>query len=194
MRWPSAESLWRPAGAALPPLVRTPRRPPRPVGRSGASPIMLAAAVLLLGLGGLLAYLLLPEETVVLYPIGRPIDEALEIRADPALPDVDPARARVPARIGYVVVDVVEQAQTLGRLPAPDARAVGSVTFANRQGGAATVPAGTFLLTASGARFATQAEATLDAAAGSTARVGVQAIEPGEPGNVGRLEINRIVG
>src|SRR5438045_3629171 len=128
MRWPSAESLWRPAGAALPPLARPLRRLPRPGERTGASPILLAAAVLLVGLGGLLAYILMPEETVVLYPVGRPVDDALEIRADPALPAVDPARARVPARIGYVVVEVVEQAQTLGRLPAPDARAVGSVT------------------------------------------------------------------
>jgi hypothetical protein len=88
----------------------------------------------------------------------------------------------------------VEQATTLGRLADPSARAVGTVTFANRQGGSIAIPTGTILATPSGVRFATNADAALDGQPGTVARVPVSAIDPGDRGNVARLEISRVVG
>jgi hypothetical protein len=155
------------------------------------------AAALGLGALGLLvlliaAYVLLPRAVVVLHPRTQPLGTTVELRVDPAASTGD--AGRVPARVGVVVVEVAEELATEGRRPAPDARAIGSVTLVNRQGGLAVVPAGTTVMTPSGARFSTLAEASLDAAAGSTARAAVRALEPGESGNVARLEISRILG
>jgi Baseplate J-like protein len=183
-----------PATGAVEPVARPSRRLPRAAATPAPLPLVVAAGVMLVGLAGVLAYALIPQATVVMYPLGRPVAETFELRADPSLRAVDTAGARVPARVGYVVVEVVEQAQTLGRLAAPDARAHGSITFANRVGGPVVAPAGTIILTPSGARFVTQGETAVDGPTGSTARAGIEALEPGERGNVGRLEINRIVG
>lgn len=154
------------------------------------SPLLLGAIVLLLGLAGVLVYALVPQATVVLHPMAEPVTGQVEVRADPSIVAVDVATARVPARVSYVVVDVVEQAITRGRLPSAEAKALGSVTFANRHGQAITVPADTIVMTPSGVRFRT----TSDAAVEQTARAAVEALEPGERGNVARLEIARVVG
>ena len=155
-----------------------------------------AAALGLAGLGLLVlllaAYLFIPRAVVVLHPRTQPLAASVELHIDPDAKSVD--AGRVPARVVVSVIEVAEEVPTEGRRPAPDARATGTVTLVNRQGGATTVPSGTVVMTPSGARFATTAEASLDAAAAATARVGVQAIEPGESGNVARLEISRILG
>lgn len=160
----------------------------------GASPRVAAGGVLLCGVLLLAAYLYVPKTTVVLYPPTQPIAETIEVRADPAALVVDVSGRRIPARVGYVVTDVVEQAVTQGRLPDPNARAVGTVTLANRLGGAVTAPAGTMLVTASGVRFTTTADAVFDGTVGQIVRVPVQASDPGPNGNVGRLEIGRVLG
>lgn len=157
-------------------------------------PLAIAAAVAALGVAVLLVYIYLPKATVVLYPRTQPIEDAVDLRADPAAIAVDVRGHRVPARVGYVVVDVFEQTTTLGRLPDPNARAAGTLTLANRSVEAVSVPAGSLVMSASGVRFTTTADVTLDAAVGSLARVAIRALQPGETGNLGRLEVNRIVG
>jgi hypothetical protein len=154
------------------------------------------AALALGGLGFvvllLAAYLLVPRAVVVLHPRTQQLSTTVELHVDP---DARAGSAgRVPARVVVAVIEVAEELPTEGRRPAQDARALGTVTLVNRQGGATTVPAGTQVMTASGARFATTGEATLEAATDSTARVAVQAVQPGEVGNVARLEISRILG
>src|SRR5687768_3471881 len=94
--------------------------------RQGFRPGVAAACVVALGVAALLTYLFLPKATVVLHPPTQVIEESLELRADPAALVVDPRGRRVPGRVGYVVVDVSEQATTLGRLPDPTARALGT--------------------------------------------------------------------
>lgn len=187
---PRAYRRWlnqRRARAGLPALLRFARG-------SRPSPPLVALAVAVLSVATLLAVALLPQATVVLYPPTRVVSGAVEIRVDPALSVLDVAGQRAPARVSYVVVDVNEQGLTRGRLPAADAKAVGTVTFANRQGGPAQVPAGTIVTTLSGVRFLTTADLTLGEAVGATGRVGVEAVPAGEPGNVERLEVTRIVG
>jgi hypothetical protein len=152
------------------------------------------AAVATFGLVVLLLYTFVPKTTVVLYPASVLLEDSLELRADPGAIAVDVRGRRVPARVGYVVVDVVEQASTRGRMPDPSARATGSLTFVNRLGGAITLPSGTLVSAASGVKFTTTADAALADAAGSSGRVPIQAVEAGERGNLGRLEINRLVG
>ncbi|HUF26578.1 MAG TPA: baseplate J/gp47 family protein [Gemmatimonadaceae bacterium] len=143
---------------------------------------------------GLAAYLFVPRMTVILRPATESLSGTVEIVADPAASAVDVARARIPARVGFVVVEVNEPGLVQGRAEVPDAHAEGTATFSNRMGGVATIPAGTVVTTPSGARFATRTEAAIEAAAGSTVRVPIRALEPGEAGNVARLAINRIVG
>jgi hypothetical protein len=160
----------------------------------GASARAVVGGVLLCGALLLAAYLYVPKTTVILYPPTQPVAETLEVRADPAALAVDVSGRRIPARVGYVVTDVVEQSVTLGRLPDPNARAVGTVTVANRLGGAVTAPAGTMLATASGVRFTTTVDAVFDGTVGQIIRVPVQASDPGPTGNVARLEIGRVLG
>src|SRR2546426_329070 len=104
------------ASATVPALARPSRRLPRPAATAAPAPILLAAAILLAGLGGLLAYALIPQATVVLYPIGQPVAETLEIRADPSLAAGDPARARGPARVGRLAAQlaVLNEEPTVG--------------------------------------------------------------------------------
>ncbi|HEY3081699.1 MAG TPA: baseplate J/gp47 family protein [Chloroflexota bacterium] len=149
--------------------------------------VLLAIGLVLIGL-----YLFVPRAVVVLHPRTQLLVTTVELRIDPAVtPGTSPA---VPARTAVTVVEVSEEVPVEGRRPAPDARAVGTITLVNRAGGEATVPIGTVVMTPSGARFQTTAEATLGPDAGSTARVGVQALDPGEIGNVARLEISRVLG
>src|SRR5262245_34239593 len=150
--------------------------------------------VLVLGLALLLAYLFFPKATVVLQPPTQAIEETLELRADPAALAVDVRGKRVPARVGYVVEDLLEQVVTQGRTADPAARAIGTVTLTSRLGGAASVPAGTLVSTASGVKFTTGADAQIEASAGATARVPIQALEAGASGNVGRLEVSQVIG
>src|SRR5687768_15277339 len=136
-----------------------------------------AAALGLAGLGLLIlllaAYLFVPRAVVVLHPKTQPLAATVELHVDPDAKSVEPGR--VPARVVVSVIEVSEEIPTEGRRPAPGARAIGTVTLVNRQGGATTVPAGTLVMTPSGARFATTAESVLDAATASTTRVPVQA-------------------
>ena len=162
--------------------------------RPRRSPLAITACVAAFGLVVLLLYLYVPKATVVLYPQTTVLEDTIEVRADPGAIAVDPRGRRVPARVGYVVVDVLEQATTRGRLADPNARAIGSLTLVNRLGGSATVPSGSLVVSASGVKFTTTADATLGETSGSTTRVGIQAAEPGDRGNVGRLEINRLIG
>jgi hypothetical protein len=186
---PLAEGERTPAG-------RLPRRGAARLPRAtlAPQPLLIAAFVLVLGLAAALGFAMVPQATIVLHPLAQPVSGTVQVRADPAIRSVDVSGRRVPARVSYVVVDVVEQALTRGRLPSPSARAVGSVTLANRAGGPVAVPAETIVMTPSGQRFRTTAEASLEAAAGSTARVPIEALEAGDRGNVARLEIGRLVG
>jgi hypothetical protein len=167
----------------------------RETTRRGAAAQRAAALglVLLASLLALLAlYLLVPRAVVVLHPRTQVLSTTVELRIDPS---GEPGGVgRVPARSGVTVVEVSGDVPVEGRRPAPDVRATGTITLVNRAGGEAAVPAGTVVMTPSGARFATTAEAALGSAAGSTARVAVQALEPGETGNVARLEISRVLG
>src|SRR5579884_1257451 len=172
--------------------VGFPRRRIYPAG--GASPRAVVGGVLFGGVLLLLAYLFVPKTTVVLYPPTQSIDETLQVRADPAALVVDVGARRVPARVGYVVDEVVEQEVTQGRLVDPSARAVGTVTLVNRLGGPVTIPTGTMLMTASGVRFTLGADVAFDGTTGQVAHASVQAFDAGPNGNVGRLEISRIVG
>jgi hypothetical protein len=155
-----------------------------------------AAARALGGLGIMVvllaAYIFVPRAVVVLHPRTQQLTTAVEVHVDPDARAGSPGR--VPARVVVTVIEVAEEIPTEGRRPDPAARAIGTVTLVNRQGGATTVPAGAIVMTPSGARFATTDDATLDAATISAARVAIQALEPGEVGNVARLEISRILG
>jgi hypothetical protein len=187
---PRAYRRWlaqRGATAGLPNLLRFARRP----RFSAVGVALLVAAV---GIAVVVGVALMPQVAVVLYPRTQIVSGSVEVRADPSASALDVSSRRAPARVSYVVVDVNEQGLTRGRLPSPEAQAVGTVTFANRQGGPAQIPTGTTVVTLSGVRFLTTADVTLGETAGSTARVAVQAVQAGETGNVDRLEINRVVG
>ena len=159
-------------------------------GTQRAAALGLVALAVAVGLVAL--YMLVPRAVVVLHPRTLELSTTVDVRIDPSATDA--SDRRVTARRGVTVVEVNGEVPVEGRRPAPEARAVGTVTLVNRAGGEVAVPAGTVVMTPSGARFATGAEATLGAAAGATTRVAVAALEPGEVGNVARLEISRVLG
>jgi hypothetical protein len=188
------------------PLVGPPRPPIRPALAIGIG----LAVVLLVAVGGLLALEVLPSATVVLAPRAepiRPINLAVEARTDVTV--VDAANLRIPAqRIEFDLAATYTVTATGEKIV--ETKATGNVTFSNLDtGGGVFIPAGTVLQTKGRDKteFATLADVTLPQATyvfetdppgfelvPSTGSVGIEAVEPGEAGNVGNNTITEVQG
>lgn len=160
--------------------------------------IVLAALVLVVLVGGVGAYVLLPSATVVVTPQVEdlaPLD--ITVVADPNVTQPDAASLVVPAAV--VSIDV----STSDTFAATDKRieesaAAGTVRFSNLDFlRTNTIPGGSIVSTNAGVRFKTNATITVPRAdlVGLTVfpgrrNVGVTAVEPGTAGNV---EPNTIV-
>lgn len=154
--------------------------------RSGVAVVAVAA---LLG-----AAVIGPRTLVVLYPESIPVHGEVILAPDTGLEPGQAVPGRLPIRTVVGVMEINERVPTSGHRLQPDVRAQGTVTFINRTDSAVIVPAQTELLTPSGARFRTSEVVTVPGPRTSTARASVVARDPGEIGNVGRLEIDRVVG
>ncbi len=160
---------------------------------------LVALLVLLALLGGLafgLIYLVLPSATVVLVPATQPVMVEMEIVAVPGLAEIDYGAGRIPARSVVVELQGAAETTTTDRRDIPDARASGSVVFANKTTEAVIIPKDTIVRTGAGTpvRFYTVTDVELPAERGAHARVNIIAVEPGPAGNVGRATINQVEG
>jgi hypothetical protein len=184
--------------------------PPRPPIRTGLAAGIGLAVVLLVAVGGLLAMELLPSATIVLAPRAepiRPLNLAAEARTD--VTSVDDANLLIPAqRLEFDLATTYTVTAT--GLKVVETKATGNVTFSNLDtGGGVFIPAGTVLRTKGRDKveFATLSDVTLPAATyvfepdpprlelvPSTGSVGIEAVDPGEAGNVGNNTITEVTG
>lgn len=157
--------------------------------------LLLLAAVL--G-GAVLGVVLLtvPLATVTVVPSRQPVIASIDVRASPAVEQVDPTNNLVPARRIEVLVEETRSAPTTGRRDVPDKTASGVVTFVNLRSQEVLVPIGTVVRTTAGnnIRFKTTADVTISGGAGARADAPVEALDPGPSGNVAAGAINRIDG
>lgn len=152
--------------------------------------MVLGAAVLVVAV----IALLVPRIAIVIYPRVTDLSDQIEITVDIGTAGSAPRAGAVRGREGVVVIEAQEQVPVQGRQADPSAYATGIVTFVNRSGASATIPIGTEVMTASGARYVTTAQASIAGAVDAIVRAPIRARFPGDAGNAGRLEVNRVLG
>lgn len=154
--------------------------------------VLLFVFLLLLVVG--LAALLVPEATVTLVPYREVVEVALELRADPEAEKPSLSDLTIPARIIEAEVEQTGELATISRKDAPDAPAIGTITFINQTTAPLEILPGAIVRTATGTtvRFRTVTTATLEAAVGSTAEAEIEALEPGPVGNVENATITEV--
>lgn len=171
------------------------RRP----GRRGRI-LAVAAGVLavLVVVGGVAGYVLLPSATVRLVPRVDPIGPLeLTVVADPNVAEVDAATARIPATRLTIPIAVEDRFPATGTRVV-ETKATGTVVFTSRNTGAEVeIPAGTQVATASGIVFRTTRrvvvpKATFLPPTPGLAEAPVEALEPGPAGNVPAGAITRV--
>jgi len=137
-----------------------------------------------------------PVATVEVVPSVMKVSETVLVTADPQAAEVDLAGRIVPARLVEVQLEGSAQIATTSKKPAPDKRATGVITFANRTAQDVRVPAGTVVRTSTGTniRFNTTKEVVVPAGIGNRADAEITAVTPGPSGNVGAFLISTIEG
>ena len=148
----------------------------------------------LLGFGFGLAYVLVPSATVTVAPRTEVVNGVVEVVADPGIQSVSTKDRQVPARVIYLLVEATDQSPTGEGRPAEGNRAVGMVTFTNRNASEMVVPVGSIVSTLDGVRFKTETEVKLKGGLGNTGQTQVTALFAGAGGNVDRLTIKSIEG
>ncbi|MBN2500220.1 MAG: baseplate J/gp47 family protein [Anaerolineales bacterium] len=139
---------------------------------------------------GVLAFLavaavMLPSATITLQPRTETQEISLEARANPNLSTYT-LSGGLPAQTLRVVVEGRDSLASSGTVAIPQASATGTVTFTNLTDQAVTIPQDTIVRTLNNppVRFATTRAGSLPAQAGETIDIPVQALNPGEDGNL----------
>ena len=141
-----------------------------------------------------MAALLVPEADVTVVPFREVVEVNLELRADPDAEKASLSNLIVPARILEAEVEDTGQIATEGKRDAPDAPAIGTITFINQTAEPLTIDPGAIIRTATGTtvRFQTTTTATVPAGIGGTASAEIEAIQPGPVGNVDQATITEV--
>ncbi len=144
----------------------------------------------LLALASLIAYFVLPAATITLVPASKTLSIDVPVVADVSNSSVDPAAGRIPARTVVQEVAGSTNVRATGQRDVPDKPATGVVVLTNLTDQPLTVPKSTILL-AGKVAFSTTQDAHLepsiriaDTSISGSATVPVQAVDPGEDGNV----------
>ncbi|MBA3876717.1 MAG: hypothetical protein C0498_07245 [Anaerolinea sp.] len=185
-------AIQRPAERAAP-VPQVGRRPQRPRGPIVAAALLLVALV---GVGSTAAFLFLPSAEIVLVPATETIGPLeLNVTAQASLTRPDPVNLLVPATRFTFDVEASETFPATG-VKVTETAATGEVTFSSLNTGATnTIPSGSIVKTESGIEFRTAAQVELPPAQigivnnefvviPSTRKVGIEAVSPGESGNV----------
>jgi hypothetical protein len=193
---------WRDDRSIEATAVRPRERPAAAGGRRTLVAVGLAVLALLLVLGSVAGYLLLPRADITITPTGeRAGPVSLTVRADPEAEAADPTAGVVPATAVQIPLSVDGEFPATG-IEVTTTRATGSVRFSNYDfTSEVSLPAGSIVSTDSGIRFATQDAATVPPGRlilpGRTiepgrADVGVRAVEGGPAGNVAANAIDNV--
>jgi len=139
--------------------------------------------------------MLLPQATVTITPVAKPLTTDLTVRGDPTVDEINYATLTFPARVDQVDLSLYGQVDTIEAEFAPAGLAVGNVTFINRTDVFQSIPPSTTLVTGSGdqVEFTTRITAELAAGVNARATVPVIAKQRGPVGNVGAGQITRFV-
>lgn len=140
------------------------------------------------------AVALLPQATVTITPLARPVETELLVKADPDVNSVNFRELTFPARIDQVELKLFDEIETIKTELAPSGRASGRVVFINRIEEPQFVPINTAVTTSAGdpIEFTTTISATIPAGIGATSDpVPVIAQEPGPRGNLSAGQLNR---
>ena len=131
-------------------------------------------------------YYVLPAATITLVPGQSVVETTLILTADPLVESLDLEQGKVPGRLVEVDIEQTGRMATSGSGRADVERAQGTVVFINQTNRTVRIPAGTVISTSTGDRidFRTRAEITLPGPTGTQVLGEVQALEPGEQGNV----------
>jgi hypothetical protein len=172
----------------------------RPASRTGLVMRQVLAWTLFIGvfLGFILtAALVVPSAHVTLVPNSEAISVSLYVAFDTDIEQVDVARARIPAE--YIATEVAGtlQVPTTGKKYIPASPAQGKVIFINQLGMPINIPKGTAVRTSafgSVIRYFTTADVTVPGGFGAQAEAPIEAMEPGEFGNIGANLINEVEG
>ena len=154
--------------------------------------VLLFVFLLLVVFG--LAALLVPEAKVTLVPYQEVVEATLQLRADPDVEKPSLSDLTIPARILEAEVEQTGEIATVSKRDAPDAPAIGTITFINQTATPVEILPGGVVRTATGTtvRFRTVTTATLGAAVGATAEAEIEAVAPGPVGNVDRATITEV--
>ncbi len=195
-RGPITEPLSGDHGA--PGIVGTERPEPRAVTgrRNGPGRGVLAlvlAALLIVGVGGVAAFLLLPSATITVTPVIEPVGPvSFTVIADPDATAVDAAAGVIPATTLEIPVTVQSEFPATGKRVEQEP-AKGGVRWTNCDPTASyTIPRGTVVRTSGGRGFETEESVFLPVAIINasldlkcqTSEVAVTATQPGPGGNV----------
>ncbi len=139
---------------------------------------------------------LVPVATIEVTPAIYRVSETVLVTADPQAPEVDLGAKVVPARLIEVRLEGTAQIATTSKKAAPNERAKGIITFANRTVQEVRVPAGAVVRTSTGTniRFSTSKEVIVPAGLGKTADAEIIAVNPGPSGNVPAFLISTVEG
>jgi hypothetical protein len=150
--------------------------------------IVMLAFVLVIGFIGLV-----PQATVTVTPLSKPVETELIVKADPDVDTLDYQTLTFPARREQVELRLSGEIETIKTELTPVDPARGQVTFINRTEIEQTIPATTTVAATAGeaVEFVTTISATIPAGIGSTASASIIAVEPGRKGNVAAGQINR---
>jgi len=132
-----------------------------------------------------LASLFVPRATIELSPISKQQNARLEIEVS-SIPPSSVLTGVVPAREVHIEVSGTQTTRVHSQSEVPTSKAIGTVRFQSLADAPALIPSGTvvYSLAPSAVRFATLAEARLDAGDGGFAEVPVESLEAGEIGNL----------
>lgn len=157
------------------------------------SPIMLGGLATVLLVAGLVAAVLVrPRATIVLTPATVQLSRVVTVEADAELSDIDATDRRMPARPLVVDLQSSRREPITARVEVPDQAARGTVVLVNQGESEITVPAGSQVSTGGtqAVSFRILDDVALSGPAGTTARVAVEAEEPGPVGNVPAYSVN----
>ena len=184
------------------PTLRQARRQRLELGERLRAPVPLgvrlvgygAMAALLVTVLSAFTFYVLPAATITLSPDRQTLETPIIFTANPNLERPDYFTNSLPARLVETTSVVTGTTATTGSGFEASARATGFVTFSRIGSGGSFIREGTIVSTSNGVRFRTTSGAELAEGIGSTATVGIEAVEPGPAGNVPALTISSVEG
>ncbi|QPC80894.1 hypothetical protein G4Y79_14375 [Phototrophicus methaneseepsis] len=154
--------------------------------------------VVLFGVVGGVAYIVMPYATVTVALATQQVDIDVTIYADPTAQNIDVENRVIPATRLPATVQTAVSIPTTGTQQLGTTQAIGIVTFTNNTSERIIIPEGTIVQTSgdSPVEFETTGDANLSPGNGQTTNAGVTATDDfvGEIGNVEAGQINTIIG